>query len=638
MRSSVKAYLRTPSLLTALLMAVVILFGTTVSASTYNEAPMLAERVAAGELPPVEERLPKEPFVVGPGVLVVEEDLDWEVGTYGGILHTVHIGAEFTSDIRDMTYEPLLRAPGTDTKDILPNVVSEYTVNEDNTVFTFRLREGLRWSDGHPVTTEDIRFAYEDVLLHPELTPVLPLKYRAKSSPFGEPMRVDIVDDYTFVVTFSEPYGAFLAEIALTGWTGYADAMLKPAHFLKQFHASYTPLDEMRPYLDEHELGDEWWRLYFDKDVTGWQVTFRKAVDFPVLNPWMRVASPPGIIIMERNPYYFKVDTAGNQLPYIDEYHSFEVNDTAMATMRTITGDVDFLIHETSLSEMPLYRQHAEEAGFEVRLLDIHYTPTSFFINYTYPDPTWREVVWDVRFRRALNMALDRDEIIDSVYYGHAFKPTTLPSEYNLAQAHALLDEMGMDKRDAEGMRLAPNGEPFELYIEYAPLLPDLTPVSELLQAHFSELDLRVAVRQISGELRGQKGNANELMATIGWTHAPTWQEGTFRDYLPGWWGAGRLWHEWYNSGGERGEEPPEDFLRIFTLHEEIMAAVPYSPEHLDAVDELRQLYYDLVPIIFPVETASNPVVASTRLGNIPHAGYAHTVKFSGEQIFIREE
>ncbi|HQE26032.1 MAG TPA: ABC transporter substrate-binding protein, partial [Candidatus Atribacteria bacterium] len=283
----------------------------------FNEAPMLAELVKEGKLPPVEERLPEEPFVVGPGVLVHEDDLpDWEVGKYGGVFRSVCLDPTLDWNLRDAHMENFLCTPAHYTKPLMGNIAAEFSVSPDNKIFTFRLRKGLKWSDGQPVTTEDVRFAYEDVLLNEEITPIFPADYRSAGDPAGTPMKIEILDEYTFRVEFDEPYGRFLRVLGLGSlWGGY-DVLLKPSHYLKQFHIKYTPVEEMRPYLKELGYSDEeWWRLFLHKDISWGAVCERRAIGFPTLGPWVRADSPTNIMAFDRNPYYYKVDTAGNQLP-----------------------------------------------------------------------------------------------------------------------------------------------------------------------------------------------------------------------------------------------------------------------------------------------------------------------------------
>ena len=173
-------------------------------AVTYNESPMLRTKVAAGELPPVGERLPLEPEVLSAERNEVpKENLDFEIGEYGGILRSVQINPGFNPDIFCMLCEPLVSAPGILAKDIKGNILKDFEVSEDEKVFTFHMREGLKWSDARPVTTEDVLFAYEDVLLNEKLTPVFPIWLRSGNKSDGEPMKLEVIDDYTFSISFT---------------------------------------------------------------------------------------------------------------------------------------------------------------------------------------------------------------------------------------------------------------------------------------------------------------------------------------------------------------------------------------------------------------------------------------------------
>lgn len=606
-----------------------------VMAADYNEPPFLEEQVQKGDLPPIEERVPEDPFIIGPDVLIAEEDIDWSAGQYGGTLNTAHGSPGWNPDIFIMANEGLLMAPGISAEGIRGNIVKDFEVNEDNTEFTFYMREGLKWSDGVPVTTEDVRFAVEDVMNNDQLTPIFPAKYRSGNQSDGEPMELEILDDYTFKISFNAPYGGFLKEIAIAGWTGYT-ALLKPAHYLKQFHTKYTPIEDMQEDLEEEELEDEWWDLFSARDVLNWDLTRPEAIGFPVLYPWIRVEGPSGVMSFERNPYYFKMDNEGNQLPYIDEVKSFEASDVEMVNMKVITGEIDYLREDTALSKMPLYKSNAEKSGYRAPVLEMHVDPTCLFINYTYEDPVWREVVRDLRFREAINMAIDRDEIIESIYYELASKPELIPNEYNQEQARQLLDEMGMDQRDSQGFRLSPGGEKFELIVETADYAPDIIPTAEMVTSYLQEVGINATLSQKSAELIGQRQPANQLTATFIWNVQPMWNDNTWTDYVPtNQWAP--LWIAWYNTNGEEGEEPPAPVKRLFKIKEERNAYIPFSPEERELNEEMYQIHYDNIYIIPMVEKAGYPMIVNENLRNIPHSGQAIAANYSGEQFYYEE-
>jgi len=607
--------------------------------SKYAESPILAERVAAGELSPVDERLPKDPFVVGPGVLILQEDLpDWQPGQYGGTIRAAHSVANWAPDVFVMINEPLLSAPSLTVQDIRGNVLKDFEVSDDNTVFTFHMREGLKWSDGEPVTSEDIRFTYEDVLLNDKITPAFPARFRTGGAPDGDPMDLEIIDDFTFKVTFSEPYGGFLRQIVIEKWVGYTE-LLKPAHHLKQFHADYTPLDELRPLLDEQGIEDEWWQLFTQRDCPNWNLPRPQCLGFPALSPWIIVESPsPGVLSFERNPYYYKVDTEGQQLPYVDKLISVQAEDVEAVNLKVLTGDVDFLRESTGLVKIPLYKENEEQAGFRVHILDMHVDSSALFLNQTFEDATWRQVVRDVRFRQALSMAINRDEIIESIYFGFASLPLKTVgealSEYNPDQANQLLDEVGLSEKNSDGFRLGPDGEPFTILLEHGAHAPDIAPVAELIGEYLKDVGLDAQVKQIDSQLWGQRMDANEIQATVFWTNDQGWDDN--------WTGRaieenGRLWWNWYTSGGAEGEEPPAWVIEAFEIDKQRWSVVSGSEEY----NQLKEAGFawdrENLPLITVVENVKYPMIASENLRNIPQAGFAIAANFSGEQLFFAE-
>lgn len=615
-------------------LTLLLLFSNSVIAD-YQESPMLQERVENGELPPLEERLPDTPFVVGPGTLIDEAELDWEAGIYGGTLLTSNHQSDYNPDIFLASIEPLVRGTGLDTLDIMPNIVEDFNVNEDNTVFELTIREGLRWSDGEPVTTEDIRFVYENVLLNDTLTSSFPVDYRSGGSAAGSIMELEIIDEYTFKYIFDEPYGSFMQVLALKGWATYHD-ILKPSHYLKQFHIDYTSLEDMRDLLDEEELDDEWWELFdlYDHTSPTGVMSSQYGVDYPVLSPWMRVESESGIIAMERNPYYFKVDEEGKQLPYIDRIESHEVSEIDMIRMKVLAGEVDFLREATAISDMDVYRQNEERGGYETIIYEQLSAPTVFKLNPANQEEPFHSLANNHDFRRALNYAIDRQEVIDTVYFGLGEMTEWNPTEFNPEKAEELLDSIGMDETDSSGYRLTPEGESFTLYIDIADFAPDILPTTELVSEFFEDVGISTNVRSMSRSNMIQTALANELYSTVMWVASPAWKVGQYTDYLPNHF-YGRDWSVWYNTDGEGGIEPPEYVKEVYDIHERIVRALPGSEEQERAHNDLQDWYNNYIPRHIIVENAGAPIIVSNDLRNVPHSGYEGAVNLSLEQFFF---
>ena len=235
----------------------------------YLESPMLTSRVSSGELPPVDERLPDQPVIFDASWNdVPTEDLDFQIGRYGGTLSAVRTHPNWDADVWAMLKETLVASPGwmdANPKDLRGNVIQDYEISQDGTVFTFTMREGLKWSDGVAVTTEDVLFTFEDVHMNDELQEfgwdILQQWMRTRNQPDGEPMMLEVIDEYTFQISFPEPYPGFINSLAVF-WGTYRD-FIKPKHYLMKFHPQYTSLDKIKDALGEAGLGDdEWYKLF----------------------------------------------------------------------------------------------------------------------------------------------------------------------------------------------------------------------------------------------------------------------------------------------------------------------------------------------------------------------------------------
>lgn len=286
-----------------LLIATLLLGATSALSQEYSEAPQLAEQVSAGDLPAVAERLPVAPLVVPAA----------EIGRYGGTWRTVLLGASDANHIRrTIGYEGLLRFTP-DWQEVIPNVAESYEANEESTEFTFHLREGMKWSDGQPFTADDIMFWYEDIIMNEELTPAPPSWFTTGDE--DTPGTVEKIDDTTVVFRFQEPNGMFVLEMA--GGNGNIPVSY-PRHYMEQFHLKYNP-DGIDALIQEAGV-NTWIDLILvrgnaaDYTVEHWQDPER-----PMLNAWVPQNAYVGTrLTAVRNPYYWKVDEAGNQLPYID--------------------------------------------------------------------------------------------------------------------------------------------------------------------------------------------------------------------------------------------------------------------------------------------------------------------------------
>jgi len=596
-----------------------------VAASKYKEAPMLAELVAAGKLPPVDERLPKNPKISNE---MPSSQLQVEVGTYGGTIRLVtSVAPDWDADAFVMGNEPIINTPGILGEEVTPNVVEEFQT-EDQMTFTFRLREGMKWSDGTPVTTEDVRFNFEDWMLNTEITPNLPTYFRAQNNTANNPLKLEVVDDFTFKLIFDKPYGGFPLTIGIQGWRGYTE-ILKPSHFLKPFHVKYADPNELEQAIADAQV-ETWVQLITLKNANNWDLTRKKSIGYPALYPWLITDVTQQSLLFSRNPYYFKIDSAGQQLPYIDKIASQMVSDIEMVGMKHISGEVDFARESAVLVKMPLYRENEATANIRALLARTHVTYTDVFLNMTNANENWRQVVQNLKFRQALNLGIDRNEIVDAVYYGFAEPSTIIDSKFDPAAAQVLLDEIGMTK-GADGFRVGPDGNTFEIPFECGAQSADQMPVEELFTQFWGNLGIKTTLKRIDSNLWGQRNAANELFASSIWTHTPLFY---MNDWGYGNWG--RLWLSWWNTGGKEGEEPPADVKAFYEKGYSVPALPPAEAKM--AFEECKAIMKEKIWYFIHTEKEMQPLLVNAKLGNVSESEEAFAIasNFSGEQFYFK--
>lgn len=596
----------------------------TVSERGFIEPPFLADRVASGELAPIDERLPAEPFVVGPGVLLQEEYLTWEDGQYGG---DINIAATFpTGFVNIAGGATILRSPSQSSEVSLPNVVSEFSYSDDYTTFHFTIREGLKWSDGAPVTTEDVRFTFEDLYQDPDVQRGLPSELYTQGNPELAPAELAIIDDYSFDLTFSRPYGIFVA--ALNSWIPYYDFIIKPSHYLKQFHAKYANQDDIAALLETNSQ-TSWVQLLNSKDVAHWSIGEATALGMPVLNAWVLTEVNENQRIYERNPYFWHVDSAGRQLPYIDRVVNNISVDTSAQTNAILAGQVTVASGgEVALNNMPVYVQNAERNNLNVFTTGSFNNPLLLFLNHDYQYDTegsaWQQLISDPeqRFGQAITAALDPDDINQSVYFGLFGTPDPKYHYNDPELANQLLDALGMDQRDDGGFRLGPDGQPFIFRLTHAANSPDFDPVAELLKQQLDEVGIRTEIERIDGALFDQRKAANEIMASMMWNDGPAWAGGISRDYQPaskGPWSP-MTWL-YLTSGGTQGRQPPAYLQAFYDLDASRQEFPPQSPEGQAIYDQLATWFAENFVFIptTGLKVSANVVDASLR--NVPNQG-----------------
>lgn len=575
-----------------------------------REAPQLAALVARGELPPLRERLPDDPCVVEPAE---------RIGTYGGTLRVFHRDAGLVTGLENpLTMDPAVH-------EVLPNLACRWEYGQGGCELTLFLRSGLKWSDGHPFTAADWVFWFEHVLLDAELTPVIQPRWRGA--------RIVAPDAHTVRFTFPKPFPFLVQELAHHGAAHFA-----PAHFLQAYHPAFVDREALIGRAEQ--AGFISWMAYFNA-VRG--ESLADPAGTPTMNAFVLKRKSPTLQVYQRNPYYPKVDPAGQQLPYVDEIMSLVVQNPEVVTAKTSSGQVQFSGNGLNTADIPLFKRGEAAGGFSTYIWNrLHGVDVVIQPNLTVADPVLRAVFRDVRFRRALSIAIDRDEINTIVYFGRASprQTTVIPSsayyeeafarahiEYDPPQARRLLDEMGLADRDGDGLRERPDGRPLGVTLEWVDLETPKGITMELVTSYWRAVGLEVRLKQVDGTLQGTRALANFIDMTL-W-HAdrtsdilfpsePFWFVPMHRGWEECHW---TLWSDWYLSGGDKGEAPPPEVQQLVDWWEEMGT----SMDPARRVELGKRILRSQAQNLWTIGTlglAPQPVVVSHALHNVPRRGW----------------
>jgi peptide/nickel transport system substrate-binding protein len=591
---------------------------------------MLAGLVAAGELPPVDERLPVNPMVVEPLV---------EQGRYGGELRYGFTGGPTWGGMLYLTNweHPVTWLP--DSSDFEPNIIESWEANDTATEYIWHLRKGLKWSNGDPYTANDITFLVNDVLSNPDLFPGgIGTDWLPKEQVDG--FRVEKIDDYTVKFIFPNPYGTFMMTLAT--WNGRYFAQY-PFEYLKQFHKDYNPnIDEL---VAADSQAEDWAALFLLRAPGTWgdPSYFHQYPELPTLGPWV-VKQPLGagtVVIMERNPYYFKIDTEGNQLPYIDTVLGMLYQDDQSRTLAMLNGDLDF-IKDAGDSNRELYFD-ALDAGkpIEIRLPDYDMgNMQSIHFNMTSKDPIKNEIFNSKDFRIGMSYGINRAEIIEVVFKGQGEPAQVCPQkssplyneqlcnqyiEFDLDKANEYLDKVLPDK-DGEGYRLQSDGKRFNpifTVINDSNEGQHWVAVAELLIEQWKKVGVEALLNSVSDAVEDEYFNANDF--DIFMFHGGEGGSGMTAILDPRWHVPGQFWSRfgvaWYHwtvdPEDEFAIEPPDYVMEIRDLYK-TATEQPTRDGQIKYMQEIMQLSADNLWCLGITRAGTTIQPISARLGNIP--------------------
>jgi peptide/nickel transport system substrate-binding protein len=603
---------------------------TPAAAGSYQEAPALADLVAAGSLPPVNERLPLEPLVVEPTAAI---------GQYGGTLRSALLGGSYLFMLHRLSgYENLVRW-SFDWNEVIPNIATAYEVNADSTVYTFSLREGMKWSDGAPFTAEDVVFYATDVAFNPGtgIAPVSP----------GNPFTAEALDETTVAITLERSDGLFLKNMCQHGgeaWTIY------PKHYLSQFHETYntTNLDEL---IAENEA-DDWGHLFRMKggviSGTPYNALWQNP-ELPRHHVWS-IVQPYGEstrVTMERNPYYFKVDPEGNQLPYLDGLDFEELQDAEVLLLKTTAGEMD-LVHRSicTVANKSVLAESRESGGYNFFDAVPSIMNTNIYkFNLTHKNEVMREIFNNKDFRIGMSHAINRQEVIDTVYVsqGEPWQAAPLAdtpyhnetlakqyTEYDVDLANEHLDKV-LPEKDGDGWRLRPDGErlAFVLEVNGAEFV-EMPDAANLVVNYWREVGVDAQARVVDRALFDQHINANDDDAHV-WPGGSGAQDALLNPYnympMPGL-SFGKAWYYWWkkpaNAGAEE-MEPPEPIKQQFALYDELTATAD-PEEHTRLLNEILAIAQENFWVLGIGTPAVVYGVRKNNLKNIPDSMWEASV------------
>ena len=584
-----------------------------------TESPFWTDKIQAGDLPAIEQRLPETPRVVPTTDSRV-------VGKPGG---TIRMLVGRAKDTRLLVVYGYARLVCYDENLELVADIAETVEIEDGRTFTFTLRKGHKWSDGQPFTAEDFRYYWEDVANNDELSPAGPPKLLLVDN---EPPQFEVLSETQVRYSWSKPNPYFLPALA-----GARPMFIyRPAHYLKRYHAKFADSAALEAMIEE-------------KNVRNWAALHNRLdnlyrfdnPDLPTLQPWRNTVSPPSQrFIAERNPYYHRVDESGQQLPYADHF-KLEVVSNALIAAKTGAGDTDLQSRGINFSDYTFLKSEEERGDYQVRLWQtVRGSQFALYPNLNANDPVWRALLRDVRFRRALSHATNRDEINQLIYFGLGApgNQSVLPgsplyeasfrekhSEFDLDKANALLDEIGLTERDSDGLRLLPDGRPMSIVVETAGENTEEVDILELIHDSWLDVGIKLYSKPSQREvLRNRIFSGETLMAMwFGYENgvptpvmspaefAPTMQHSY---HWPKW----GQYHETSGKAGEAIDMPmPQKLMELYKAWSTATSAAERESiwKHILAIHAEEVYTIGLVAMI------PQPVVVSTKLRNVPEEG-----------------
>lgn len=603
---------------------------------SFSENPAAADLNARilgnGDLPPVAERLPQEPLVVMPYE---------RIGQYGGVITGLSKGTESgTSDLLSVRHVNFVRYAD-DLQTVVPNVAKAWAWNDDYTQLTITLRKGHKWSDGEPFTAEDVVFWMNDIILNPDVYEKTPDRWLFA----GEPVKAEALDDVTVKFTFPVPTPGILNRFAVD----YGQPF-QPKHFLGQFMPKYNEnaealakeygFENAAAAVDFYYGGSDWKDVPSPllKDADKAAKIGRAVV--PTLESYIVVEETSEGRKLVANPYFHQVDTAGNQLPYINEISETYIGDKEVQNLKIMNGEVVWKQQAVFLEDFPLLKENEAKGNYTISFAPTFGENVFYSFNRTHKDPVLAKIFSDIRFNRAMSLAMNRDEINEIVYLGQGKPMQGVPAEpktvsfvsdevlnrdiaYDVDAANALLDEMGLKDSDGDGTRERPDGKPLVVRLVYSSQGAPVK-MQELVRDYWSAVGVRVDLKEVTSDEYRAGGNNNDLDVTV-WKYdgnaGPTISQDVtvfvppFGDYFNP--GTGFGWASWKKTDGAEGIEPPADIKKLWDLSEKFIQVQMGTGESNKIGEEIVKIHTDNMLKIGTVGDIVAPFLYRNDLQNV---------------------
>ncbi|MEE2753716.1 MAG: ABC transporter substrate-binding protein [Candidatus Latescibacterota bacterium] len=582
---------------------------------SFGEAPSIRAKVDAGQLPVVSDRLPENPLVVVPVDVI---------GRYGGTIRRALTGDIVqTAGVNKTLADNLMGYERPMPNSIQHNLAEKHWFEDEGRVAFFKLRDGIKWSDGHPLTVDDVLFWYNDMNVDDNARASAALASVWVVD--GEPIRMEKVDDLTLKVVSPKPLGRVLQAFCAT-------VGVYPKHKLKHLHPRYNPNANYETFRDS---------------TTAALLTMNPGL--PRITAWVPVRWERGQrILYERNPYYWKVDTAGNQLPYADHIEFNVIQDSQVILLKFMNGEIDLFGRYSQVSMFPILKAGERNGKFKIRVTGPE-RGTTLYLNWDSPNPRLKDAFRTLEVRQALSHAINREEIKEIIFHGlldvsgYSFAPQspyfskeayTKYTTYDPDLANQLLDQVGLVDRDRDGVRDLADGSPFAVNIDCLITPSFNVDLVQLVAEHWAQVGIKVYINAVLRNILWPRRGNGEFDIHVWSLEGPADPLARLNDWaimnptVP-------FWHKDASTSAQPW---------LFEATKLIKNAISTidTVKLREQMTRVRDLHTDNVAAI-TIGSRYHVWGAGTRLGNVPMQNTAATA-FQGwsrpifhEQIFIRE-